>query len=165
MLSKNFALSTLVVLLVAFSILNIPHSVFADTAETDARSAIVAAQRKLVVCYQAVTNISDAGANVTGLILVLNQAGGDLSRADLAYDMGDFSSEQSYAVQSLNLLVQSDVVARASALRSTTSQASYWDFVINIVGSLVGAVVVICGGFVAWMALKNRYAKAGGVAK
>lgn len=161
MLSRKFVVSALIVLVVAFSVLNVPVRVFADVSETDARSAIVAAQDKLVVCYQAVANASGAGANVTGLIQVLDQAGGNLSRADLAYNMGSFSSAQSYAVQSLNLLVQSDVVAQADALRDSATQARFWDFMINIVGSLVGAVIVVCGGFVVWTVLKKRDARVG----
>jgi uncharacterized Tic20 family protein len=165
MLSRNFILSVLLVLVVAFSVLNTPHTVFADATEADAESAIVAADGKLVVCYQAVVNASDAGANVTGLLLVLDEAGGNLSRANLAFRMGNFSSAQSYALQSLNLLVQNDVVAQANALRDTASQERFLDFMVNVVGSLVGTVVIICGGFVVWRVLKKRYAKAGGVAE
>ena len=105
MLSRHFVLSVLVVLVVAFFILSMSHTVFADVTQADAESAIVAAQGKLVVCYQAVVNASNAGANVTGLLLVLDEAGENLSRANLAYSMGDFGSAQSYAIQSLNLLV------------------------------------------------------------
>ncbi len=155
----------LIVLVVVLSVLSRSPSVFAETTEADAQSAIGAAQGKLVVCYQAVANASSAGANVTGLLLVLDQSGGNLSRADLAYNMGNFSSAQSYAVQSLNLLVQNNVTTRADALKSSASQARFWAFMINIVGSLVGTVVVVCSGFVVWVFLKKRYAKAEGVAK
>ena len=50
-------------------------------------------------------------------------------------------------------------------MRDTASQERFWDFMVNVVGSLVGTVVVICGGFVVWRVLKKRYAEAGGVAE
>ena len=154
-----------IVLVLTFSVLSRSPGVFADATGADAHSAIVAAQGNLTVCYQAVANASSAGANVTSLLLVLDQAGGNLSRADLAYSTGNFSYAESYALQSLNLLVQSNVTTRADALKTSASQARFWGFMINIVGSLVGTVVVICGGFVVWVFLKKRYANAEGVAK
>lgn len=162
---RILVLSVLVFLVLAFSVLSRSPSVFAEATEANARSAIVAAQGRLVVCYQAVANASSAGANVTGLLLVLDQSNGNLYRADLAYKTGDFGSALTYAEQSLNLLVQNNVTTQADALKSSASQARYLDFMINIVGSLVGAVVVICGGFVVWRILKKRDAKGGSVAK
>lgn len=164
-LSWKFVVSLLVALVVTFSILSLPVVVFAEATKAEAKSAIDAAQGELVVCYEAVANASAAGANISGLILVLDQAGGNLSRADLAYKMGDFSSAQSNAVQSLNLLVQNNVKTQADALNSTPSQARFWDFMINVVGSLVGTVVVVCSGFVVWTVLKKRYAKVGSVTR
>jgi hypothetical protein len=165
LLSRKFVAATFVVLVAVFSILSMPVSVRADVTSADAKNAIVAAQGKLVTCYQAVANASDAGANVTGLIQVLNQAGGNLSRADLEYKMGNFSSAQTYADQSLNLLVQNNVTAQAAALKSSASHARFWSFMINIVGSSVGAVAVVISGFVIWTFLKRKHPRVGGVVR
>jgi hypothetical protein len=165
MVSGKFAILALVFLVVSFSVLSMPSVVLAETTQAQAQSAIAAAQEQLIVCYQAVANASNAGANVTSLLLVLDQAGGNLSRADLAYDVGDNASAQSYAEQSLNLLVQSDVVARANALGNLAAVASFRGLMINIVGSFLGTVAVICGGFFVWTVLKKSYAKGEGVAR
>jgi hypothetical protein len=164
--SRGFVvLALLFSLIISLSALSMPSAVLAETAQAEAKSAIVAAQNELITCYQAVANASSAGANVTSLIQVLDQAGGNLSRADLAYKTGDNAAAQAYANQSLNLLTQNNVTARASALKSSASQARFWGFMINVVGSLVGAVAVVCCGFAAWTLLKKRYSKDEGVAK
>jgi tetrahydromethanopterin S-methyltransferase subunit F len=165
MLSRRFVISALIVLVLAFIILSMPSAVFAETTRTEAQSAIAAAQKQLTVCYRAVANASSAGANVTALNFVLDQAGGNLSLADLAYGADNFSSAQSYAVQSLNLLVQNNVTARADALESSASQAGFWGFMIGFVGSAVGAFAVVVGGFVVWGFLKRRYLRVGGAVR
>ena len=127
--------------------------------------AIAEAQQELTVCYQAVANASSAGANVAGLLRVLDQAGENLSQADLAYGIGDNASALIYANQCLNLLIQNNVQTRANALESSASQARFWGFMINVVGSSAGAVAVVICGFVVWTFLKRRYLRRGGVAR
>jgi len=150
------------VLILASFVLCVPSGICTDIAEVDAKYSIVAAQGELTLCYQAVANASNTGANVTGLIYILDQAAANLSMADLAFGVGDFNSSKSYATQSLNLLVQNDVVSQADALKNEASQAAFWGFMINIVGSLVGAVAVLVVGFVLWVKLGKRYGKATG---
>ena len=129
-------------------------------------SAIASVQEELTVCYRAVVNASSAGANVTSLLRVLDQAGGNLSLADLAYSTGDNASAQTYAKQSLNLLVENNVVAQANALESSASKARFWGFMIEVVGSSVGAVAVLIGGFVVWSFLRKRKSpRVGGYAR
>lgn len=129
--------------------------------ETDAKSAIAAVEERISVCYQAIADADRAGANVTVLLDVLNEAGMLLSRADLAYKMEDFDSALDFALMSQERL--NGFVAEADLLRKTAIQQSYWDFMVNVVGSIVGTVIVICGGFVVWFFLKRRYETAGSV--
>ena len=145
-----------IVLLLASLVLSMPKSFCADVTQADAKQSIAAAQQELNTCYAAVADANSAGANVTTLILVLDQSGGDLSMANLAFAMGNYSSAQSYAAQSFDLLTRNDIVARAEALRNDASQAGYWDFVINIVSSLVGTVAVLVAGVVVWVVLERR---------
>jgi hypothetical protein len=165
MLSRRFLILALVFLAASFSALSMPFRVLGETTQAEAQSAIATAQTELIVCYQAVANASNAGANVTSLVYVLDQAGGNLSLADLAYKNGDNASAQTYANQSLNLLIQNDVIARADALKSSASQARFWGFMVNVVGSSVGAVAVVIGGFVVWAFLKRKYLRVGGVVR
>ena len=77
-----------------------------------------------------------------------------MSSANLAYETGDFNSTVYFAAQS-RLKLQG-FVAEAGVLRETALQQRYWDFMINVVGSAVGAIAVICGGFAIWLLLKKR---------
>jgi hypothetical protein len=54
-------------------------------------------------------------------------------------------------------------VAEADALKESATKASYWGFMVNVLGSIIGTVVVVCGGLVVWVLLKRRHEKTGGV--
>jgi hypothetical protein len=150
----------LAALMLVLSTANAPFCAFA-VDETDARSSIAAAQERILVCYRAVADADEAGADTTALLSVLSEAGELLSRANLAYKMGDFDSALDFANQSQERL--NGFVAQAVVLRETAVQQRYWDFMVYVVGSIVGTVVVVCGGFVVWFLLKRRYEKAGRV--
>ena len=141
------------------SAVSAPFCAFA-VDEADARSAIAAVEERIVVCYQAVADADGAGANVTALLAVLDEAGLLLSRANL-YRMKNSSLAFDFAVQSQEKL--NGLEAEAGVLRENAMQQGYWDFMVNVVGSIVGTVVVVCGGFVVWFLLKIRYEKAGRV--
>ena len=149
----------------AFVILSIfAIFVFASPAlasESDARSSIGVAEGRVVVCYRAVAEAGKAGANATALLAVMDEAGWLLSRAKLAYKMGDYESAQNFAVQSQGRL--NGFVEEADSLRGAALQQRYWDFMVNVVGSIVGTVAVIGGSFVVWFLLKRKYGKAGSV--
>jgi hypothetical protein len=148
-------------LLLMLSVLGVPFCAFAATEE-EARSAIASAEQNVVACYQAVTEAEKAGANTTGLLITLNEAGALLSKAHLAFMTGDFDSANSLALQSEGKL--DGFVDKANALKENGLQQGHRDFLVNVVGSVVGAVAVVFGGFVVWTFLKKRYAKTGVVA-
>jgi len=135
-------------------------NVFAST-ELEAGAVITETDERIVVCYRAVADADKVGANITGLLVVLNEAGDMLSRAKLAYKREDYDNAVSLAVQSQERL--SSFVEEADVLRGAAMQARYWDFMVNVVGSIMGAVAVVCGGFVAWIVLERRHSQAGSV--
>jgi hypothetical protein len=164
---RRFLLVVTVFLLV-FPSFGLVHLGFGETSEnvivfseSDARLAIVAAEERIVVCYRAVAEADKAGANVTGLLAVMNEAGWLLSKAKVAFQIGDFESARDFAVQSQGRLNR--FVEEADGLRGTALQQRYWDFMVNVVGSIIGTVAVIGGSFVVWHLLKKRYVKAGSV--
>jgi len=136
---------------------NAPFCVFAID-ETDVRSAIATAEERIVVCYRAVADADKAGANTTALLAALNEAGELLSRANLAYKE-NLTRARLFALRSQEKL--SGVVVEADDQKEAAMQERYWDFMVNVVGSIVGTVVVVCGGFVVWFFLKRKYGKAG----
>jgi len=122
-------------------------------SESDADAAIAAAQEKIIVCYDAVAEADAVGANVTALLATLNEAGEFLSKAELSYRVGDFDSAVSFARQSQSEL--DGFVAEAEALTEKAVQENYFGFLV-VVGSAVGAIGVVCGGFAVWFLLKKR---------
>lgn len=146
----------LAVLVLAFFVISHFSCVFAvdDDGEMDARTAIANSENEVLSCYRVVADASKAGADVADLLNILNEAGMLLSRAKLAYAMGDFGSAVSFANQSM--LKLNGFIADAEVLKETALQQGYLDFMINVVGSAIGAVAVICGGFAIWFLLKKR---------
>jgi len=120
----------------------------------DAFSAISDADGQVVVCYRAVADAERAGANVSSLLEVLNEAGWLLSRAKLAYSQGDFDSAVVYANECLFML--DGFVDEAEGLRRSAEAAAHWDFMVNFVGSAVGAICVVVCGYALWVFLKRR---------
>ena len=135
----------------------VPSLVLAD--QTDATAAITSAKEQIVTCYQAAKDAEGAGANITSLTATLNDAGTLLSQAESAYSMNDFDAARYLAVQGQGML--GHLVSEANALKQTATQQRSQDFLINVVGSLIGAFAVIGAGAATWLFLKKRYAQNG----
>jgi hypothetical protein len=126
-------------------------------SEADATSAVAQADQRVSVCYSAVAGAQKAGANVSGLLVTLNDAGVLLSEAHLALVNGSFDSASALAGQCVTKLDGFDNAA--NSLRDSASQARFVDFWVSVVGSVVGAVAVVVGGFVVWLLLNRRVKK------
>ena len=140
-----------------FSVMAVPSLVLAE--QTDATATITSAKGQIVTCYQAARYAEGAGANITSLTATLNDAGALLSQAELAYSTNDFDTARNLAVQSQGML--GNFVSEASALKQAATQQRDQDFLINVVGSLIGVFAVIGAGAAAWLFLKKRYAQPG----
>jgi len=151
---------SLLALLPLVFLLGLSNTCFA-ASEAEAASAIAATREKVAWCYQAVSEADRAGANVTGLLFTLNEAGLLLSKADLAYRMGDYDPAERYATLGLNRLIGFESEARN--LRDFGLWQRDSDFWVNIVGSSVGAVVVLVCSFLVWGFLKRKHTKDGAV--
>ena len=146
-------------LLLVFASLLFAPIAFAEVSQDQAASALANAEASVTSSYQAVLKAEESGANVSSLLVRLNDAGWFLARAHLAYDSGDFDSALGFATQSQDKL--NGFVADANALKENAIQMHYRDFTVNIVGSIIGAVGVVCVGFFVWFFLKRKYEKTG----
>jgi hypothetical protein len=155
------SLGVLLLAAISIAVLSVPSVVWAQ--QNSAASAISAAQSKLVQCYDAARAAESASANISQLTSRLNSAGLLLSRAELAYSNADFGSAQSLAVQSQSELAS--FVSDANSLQASAAQSRTFDFLLNVVGSVVGTVAVLVGGFVVWGFLKRKYGNDSGVQK
>jgi hypothetical protein len=145
--------------MLTFYVLDTSPSVLA-VSEADARSAMVTARSKIIDCYDAVLDVEKAGANVTGLLSRLNDAEELSLQASSAYNSGNYDSAREFALQSQTRL--NGFVEEINALWVETSQRLYWDFMINVVGSLAGAGVVAVGSYFFWSFLKRKYESGAG---
>jgi len=127
--------------------------------QTDAATAIASAKEQISICYQAAKEAEGAGANITALVAVLNDAGTLLSRAEFAYSISDFDAARDLAIQSQNTL--GGFISEASASKETATQQRNQDFLINVVGSIIGTFAVLGVGIAAWIFLKRKYEIAG----
>jgi uncharacterized membrane protein YoaK (UPF0700 family) len=153
---KNSKLSRMLLLSVAFSLMFVVLlSSTVSANQSDAATAISSAQNTMVICYDAAKAAEAAGANITSLTNTLNEAGSLLSQAQLAYSQGDFDAAANYAVQTQNKL--NGFISQADSLKQAAAQRESRDYLVNFVGSIVGAAAVVAAGFVVWFFLKRRY--------
>ena len=145
------------VTMLLFSVIVVPSLVLAS--QTDADAAINSAREQIVTCYQAARDAEGAGANITSLTAILNDGGALLSRAELAYSMNDFDGALNFAVQSRASL--GNFVSEANALKESAMLQRSQDFMINVVGSVVGTCGVLGAGAATWFFLKRRYEQYG----
>jgi cobalamin biosynthesis Mg chelatase CobN len=126
----------------------------AQAEQTDAASAIASAEQRIVTCYQAAMDTEAAGANISSLTPVLNDAGALLSRAELAYSMNDSDLARDLAVQSQAKL--GGFLSEANSLETSAVQQRHWDFWVYMFGSIVGALAVVICAVAVWVFLKRR---------
>jgi len=120
--------------------------------ESEALDAVVEAEETIVYFYGAVAEADRAGANVSVLMATLGEAGEFLSKAEFSYGRGDFDSAVDFANQSQSVLY--GLVEEAEVLTENVIKENYLDFLVAV-GSAIGAVSIICGGFAAWFFLKK----------
>ena len=131
----------------------------AAVSQSQAVSALENAENIVVSAYQAVSRADDVGANVSGLLVRLNEAGELLTSAHAAYDSGDFDRASELA--SLCQETLNGFVADADALTEVAFRDRYLDFMLNVGGSILGCVWVVCGGLLVWFYLDRKYGKTG----
>ena len=134
---------------------------YASVNADEARIAIQAAESRVIACYNATADAENTGGNVTELITVLNEAGDLLSQAKAAYNMGEFDIAAGLASNCTGTL--SGFADRAMILRNNAADERHFDFMINIVGSAVGAVMLVILSWILWIYLNKRYGKVGSV--
>jgi hypothetical protein len=131
----------------------------AQADQTDAATAIASAKEQILTCYQAAKEAEGAGANITTLVAVLNDAGTLLSRAEFTYSISDFDAARDLAIQSQSTL--GGFISEANTSKETATQQRNQDFLINVVGSIIGTFAVLGAGIAAWIFLKRKYETAG----
>ena len=149
--------SKLLVLLIvlAFSASIFTPEILASNSEDTAIASIEGAENALVFAYQAVLEVEQVGANVSGLLAQLNEAGELLAKAHMAYRLEDFDNATSSADQSKDVGIE--VKNEAYELKNSAWHENIQRLWLTIMGSVLGVIVIVSGSFWAWRFLKRRY--------
>lgn len=152
-----YGLRVIAVLFVLFSVISCVFvlDIEAWDVEDVAVSAISHAEEVLASAYEAALEAEGAGANVSGLLVRLNDAGEHLAKAHIAYRLGDFDQAGSFA--NLCSEIGEDVKSEADGLRGAGFESRVTGFWLTIAGSLVGVVAAGLGGVWGWRVFKRRY--------
>lgn len=153
MLRSKKPITLIAILLLFVTIMILP--VWAE--QESASSAISSAKNTILTCYSAARQAEAAGANITVLTETLNQACSLLSQAEFAYATKNFDAAYNLASQSQNVL--ENFIGEANILEVTNLQQRNRDFLVNVVGSIIGAFAVIAFGVAAWLFLRKKYEK------
>ena len=131
------------------------HGSLCAKGADDASQSVGNADAAVRVAFNATLDAERAGANVSGLIVRLNEAGEALTEAEIALGNGNSSEAFSKAGQCVEIAesVRSDAeVLRASALDE--AQTVFWAY---LVFSVVGVVVFVVVLALVWRRFKRSH--------
>jgi len=123
--------------------------------EGSAASAVAGAEADMGSAYEAVFEAEQLGADVSALLVRLNDAGESLAEAEVAYRLGDL--DESVRLADVCSSISGEVKGEAEGLWLKAYEAFYFDMSLRMVGSLISIVVVGLGTFGAWRVFKRRY--------
>jgi len=130
---------------------------FGESGDDVALSAIDGAEVSVVLAYEAVLEAEEAGVDVSGLLVRLNDCGELLVEARVAYGLGDFDGAVGFA--GLCSEVGDGVEGDAVELRLGVQSSRVAELWLMLVGSLVGVVVVLFVGFFGWGVVRRRFVR------
>jgi len=120
-----------------------------------AGSTISEAEQSMAQAYEAVLDAERVGADISGLLVGLNDAAALLSQARMAFDVGDFEEATRFAESTSE--IGYDVVDEAELLEIEANNAqvyrSWWFLVI----STLGVSVVIVASLLGYKYFKRHY--------
>jgi CHASE3 domain sensor protein len=127
--------------------------VFAQTDQTD--SKLQAADTAVDQAFSALLEAEKAGANVTDLLVQLNNAADILAQAENSYRTGDINTAEAQADSILPIVQEITTIAQAD--KQTASVSSQNAFRSTIVFTLVGVFVFVLVLILFWLWFKRRY--------
>jgi len=149
----KFLLGLMMVLFVASQFFVV--ATYGEFGEDVAASALKDAEEVVFSAYQAVLEAEESGANVSGLMVRLNEAEGLLANARMAYKFGDFEEASRFATSSTNIGVE--VENAAVELRDSALSEKEQHMWFSMIGSVVSVVLIVLGSFWVWRVFKRRY--------
>lgn len=146
----------LLILLILYAFLS-PIFVFKVHASSQdvATSAISRAEEAVASAYEAVLQAEGSGANVSSLLIRLNDAGGFLAQAHVSYRLEDFDGAARFA--DLCRQIGEEVRVEAYDLRGLAVEEAVQRFRWTVIGSVLGVAIIVGASFLGWRIFKLRY--------
>ena len=151
--AKLCFLSAIVVFLVLFSMLM--FSVSASGNQEDAASSLSEAEGCMAQAYGAVLDAESADADVSGLLVRLNDAAKWLSWAHMSFDVGDFDDAAVYAESASELGYE--VMDEAEVLETTAANTQVNNSWVLLIISVLAVSIVAVAIVVGYRYFKTRY--------
>jgi len=133
----------------------------AEVGEDEDASGLIDAEEKVILAYLAVLDAENAGANVSSLLVQLNEAGEFLARAHVEYRLGNFEEASHFADSSRNIGV--GVQNAAVELKDLASREGTQHMLFTMIASVVGVASIALGSLLIWYFMKKHYS--GGFSK
>jgi hypothetical protein len=126
-------------------------------SSSEAQDAINRAESKIGLAYKSVLEAEGAGANVSSLLVNLNNSSTLLSKAQMQNRIGNFSEAVSFANQCYDSL--NGIETEADDLRDSAVMLRKQRMLISAVGSISAIGAVLFGSIFGWRFFKSKYCK------
>src|SRR3990170_680860 len=150
--SKFFLVLVALLVLTSHSFAAATH---AESTQDKAASALKNAEESVAAVYQTVLNLEELGGNVSDSLSQLNEAGGFLAEAHVAYRLGRFDDATRLANVCYDTSNSIKERTGKSLVQAAGGQSA--EAFIRIAGSILGIAVVGFCSFWAWRVLVRRY--------
>ena len=124
-------------------------------SEDVATSAISRAEDVVASAYEDVLQAEGSGANVSNLLIRLNEAGELLAQAHVSYRLEDFNGAARLA--NLGSQIGEEVRVEAFELRDQAVLEASRRFRWTMIGSILGVAIVVGASFLGWRIFKRCY--------
>lgn len=126
-------------------------------SESETTSALNDADETLASAYLVTLEAEDAGADISSLLIQLDEAGVFLASAHMSYRSEDFNQAIDFANSARNIGEEVQKAADGMKNLALIENVNHWDLIILI--TFIWVVLTILGSFLGWHVFKKRYFK------
>ena len=144
----------LILTLILISALPIPTR---GTDRREVTATIDEAEQAIAIGFEAALDAEQAGANVSSLLVKLNEGTVLLSAARMALEDGD--PDEASRLSGLSIEIGAQVESEALILRTEASNAAHSKFQLYLASSAVAIVIVLLATLFGYRLVKKRYSE------
>lgn len=154
---RTWVILGMLLVLTSLPLVVVPGMGAGEVNQSQASWALAESEAAVVSAYQAVANAGAAGANVSGLLVRLNEAGELLAEAQVDSRLGKL--DQAVYLADLCRETFVSVQGQADELWAQSYGSNLIRVWGTVFGSLAGVLLIVLGGFLSWRSFKRRYYK------